>query len=137
MSVTRVFRVEDDGHARYAVESNGAYRLLEGDIFAAGGTLGSLKHRAEAAAESGAKITPTRILPPVTPSKVVAIGLNYRDHAAEMNKPLPAEPLMFLKPSTAIIGHGDAIRIPPNAGRVDHEAELGVVIGRRASRVSA
>ena len=67
----------------------------------------------------------------------MAIGLNYRDHAAEMNKPLPAEPLMFLKPSTAVIGPGDAIRIPPNVGEVHYEAELGVVIGRRASRVSA
>src|ERR687895_2473271 len=77
-----------------------------------------------------------RFMAPVVPSKIVAIGLNYKDHAAEMSKPLPAEPLMFLKPSTAVIGPGDAIRIPPNAGRIDHEAELGVVIGRRASRVS-
>ena len=54
-----------------------------------------------------------------------------------MNKPLPAEPLMFLKPSTAVIGPGDTIRIPPKVGEVHYEAELGVVIGRRASRVSA
>ena len=54
-----------------------------------------------------------------------------------MNKPLPAEPLMFIKPSTAVIGPGDAIRIPPNAGEIHHEAELGVVIGKRASRVPA
>jgi 2-keto-4-pentenoate hydratase/2-oxohepta-3-ene-1,7-dioic acid hydratase in catechol pathway len=78
-----------------------------------------------------------RILAPVAPSKIVAIGLNYKDHAAEMNKPLPSEPLMFLKPSTAVIGPGDTIRIPPNVGEVHYEAELGVVIGRRASRVSA
>ena len=57
-------------------------------------------------------MTPARILAPVAPSKIVAIGLNYKDHAAEMGKPLPAEPLMFLKPSTAVIGPGDAIRIP-------------------------
>ena len=73
----------------------------------------------------------------MAPSKVVAIGLNYKDHAAEMNKPLPAEPLMFMKPSTAVIGPGDAIRIPPNVGEIHYEAELGVVIGKRASRVSA
>jgi 2-keto-4-pentenoate hydratase/2-oxohepta-3-ene-1,7-dioic acid hydratase in catechol pathway len=53
-----------------------------------------------------------------------------------MGKPLPDEPLMFMKPSTAVIGPGDAIRLPPGAGRVDYEAELGVVIGRRASRVA-
>ena len=73
----------------------------------------------------------------MTPSKIVAIGLNYKDHAAEMNKPLPAEPLMFMKPSTAVIGPGDAIRLPPGVGEIDHEAELGVVIGKRAHRVSA
>src|SRR4029450_7332724 len=74
---------------------------------------------------------------PVPPRKVGAIGLTYKAHAAEMNKPLPAEPLMFLKPSTAVIGPGDTIRLPPNVGEVHYEAELGVVIGRRASRVSA
>lgn len=123
MSVTRVFRIEHNGAARYAVESAGIYRLIEGDVFAG------------PPFTTGADVVPARILAPVTPSKVVAIGLNYKDHAAEMNKPLPAEPLMFLKPSTAVIGPDDAIRIPPQAGRVDHEAELGVVIGRRATHV--
>jgi 2-keto-4-pentenoate hydratase/2-oxohepta-3-ene-1,7-dioic acid hydratase in catechol pathway len=63
--------------------------------------------------------------------------LNYKDHAAEMNKTLPAEPLMFMKPSTAVIGPEDAIRLPPGAGEIHHEAELGVVIGRLAHRVPA
>ena len=71
------------------------------------------------------------------PSKIVAVGLNYRDHAAEQGKPLPAEPLIFLKPSTAVIGPGEPIRLPPGAGRVDHEAEAGIVIRRRAYRVAA
>ena len=66
------------------------------------------------------------------PSKIVAVGLNYKDHAAEQNKTLPAEPMIFLKPSTAVIGPGDPIVIPPGAGRVDHEAEAGVVIGTRS-----
>ena len=135
MSVIRVFRVEHNGTVRYAVESGGTYRLIDGDVSADG--LASLQQRAEAAMKDGSPVVPARILAPVAPSKVVAIGLNYKDHAAEMNKPLPAEPLMFLKPSTAVIGPGDAIRIPPDAGRIDHEAELGVVIGKRASRVSA
>jgi 2-keto-4-pentenoate hydratase/2-oxohepta-3-ene-1,7-dioic acid hydratase in catechol pathway len=119
-----VVRIDHEGTARYAVEGNGGYKLIEGDLF--GGRPFT----------TGRDVKPARFLPPVTPSKVVAIGLNYKDHAAEMNKPLPPEPLMFLKPSTAVIGHEDAIRIPPNAGQVDHEAELGVVIGRRASHVS-
>ncbi len=70
-----------------------------------------------------------------TPSKIVCVGLNYRDHAAEQNKPLPKEPMIFIKPSTAVIRAGEPIRIPPGVGRVDHEAELGVVIGKRAYRV--
>ena len=135
MNTIRAFRIEYNGAVRYAVKAGGAYRLVEGDVSAH--RLESLKECAEAAATGGPEVIPSRILAPVLPSKVVAIGLNYKDHAAEMNKPLPAEPLMFIKPSTAVIGPGDAIRIPPNAGRIDHEAELGVVIGRRASRVAA
>jgi 2-keto-4-pentenoate hydratase/2-oxohepta-3-ene-1,7-dioic acid hydratase in catechol pathway len=77
------------------------------------------------------------VLAPVLPSKIVCVGLNYRDHAAEQNKPLPAEPLLFIKPSTCVIGHGAAIESPVWAGRVDHEAELGVVIRRRAKNVPA
>lgn len=120
----RLYRIEHNGGARYALESDGEFRLVEGDIFN-----GSL--------QKGEAVTPSRFLTPVVPSKVVAIGLNYKDHAAEMNKPLPPEPLMFLKPSTAVVGPGDAIRIPPNAGEIHYEAELGVVIGKRASRVPA
>jgi 2-keto-4-pentenoate hydratase/2-oxohepta-3-ene-1,7-dioic acid hydratase in catechol pathway len=135
VSVTRVFRIEHQGSARYAVEAGAGYRLIEGDVSADG--LSSLKDRALAAAGTGQPVTATRILAPVAPSKIVAIGLNYKDHAAEMGKALPAEPLMFLKPSTAVIGPGDAIRIPGNAGRIDHEAELGVVMAKRASHVPA
>jgi 2-keto-4-pentenoate hydratase/2-oxohepta-3-ene-1,7-dioic acid hydratase in catechol pathway len=75
------------------------------------------------------------LLPPIVPSKIVCVGLNYKDHAAEQKKPLPAEPLLFIKPSTAVIGPGAPILLPPGVGRVDHEAELGVVIGKRAHRV--
>ncbi len=121
----RLYRYQQNGAARFAVASGDAAFELDGDIFGArskgreiGGGLGSLK-----------------LLPPVTPTKIVCVGLNYKDHAAEQNKPLPAEPLLFIKPSTAVIGAGDAIRLPPGVGRVDHEAELGVVIGRRAHRV--
>ncbi len=76
-----------------------------------------------------------RLLSPVLPGKVVGIGSNYRDHAAEMGRALPTEPKLFLKPSTAVIGPGDAIPVPPGTERVDHEAELAVVIGRTAVRV--
>jgi 2-keto-4-pentenoate hydratase/2-oxohepta-3-ene-1,7-dioic acid hydratase in catechol pathway len=78
-----------------------------------------------------------RMLAPVLPSKVCAIGLNYRAHAEEQGKPLPEEPLLFLKPSTSVIGPGDAILMPPQSQRVDHEAELAVVIGRATKNVKA
>jgi len=77
-----------------------------------------------------------KLLPPAKPSKIVAIGLNYRDHAEEVKLKLPEEPLMFLKPSTAVIGPGDSIVIPPMSQRVDYEGELGVVIGKEAKNVS-
>lgn len=77
-----------------------------------------------------------RILPPVTPSKIIGIGTNYHKHALEMGRALPTVPKIFLKPSTAIVGPNEPILLPPGAERVDHEVELGVVIGRRASRVS-
>jgi 2-keto-4-pentenoate hydratase/2-oxohepta-3-ene-1,7-dioic acid hydratase in catechol pathway len=80
-------------------------------------------------------LTDATILAPVQPSKVLCIGLNYRDHAAEQGKALPPEPMVFIKPSTAVIDPGAAIVLPPDVGRVDHEAELAVVIGRRAHRV--
>ncbi len=77
------------------------------------------------------------MLAPVRPSKIVCVGLNYRSHAAEVKKALPAEPLLFIKPSTSVLDPGAPIKLPPGVGRVDYEAELAVVIGRRAHRVPA
>ena len=119
----KFYRIEHQGSPRHAVEEQGRWRLIEGDLF------GDCR--------PGAEIAPNghRLLPPVMPSKMVCIGLNYKDHAAEQNKPLPASPLMFIKPSTAVVGPEEAIVIPSGIGRVDHEAEVGVVIGRRARHV--
>jgi 2-keto-4-pentenoate hydratase/2-oxohepta-3-ene-1,7-dioic acid hydratase in catechol pathway len=78
-----------------------------------------------------------RLLAPVIPSKVVAIGKNYLEHAEEMGGPVPEEPIIFLKPSTAVIGPDDPIPYPRISERVDHEAELGIVIGRLARRIKA
>jgi len=76
-----------------------------------------------------------RLLSPILPSKVVCVGKNYAAHIAEMNTgDAPKEPLLFLKPSTSVIGPGDAIRIPPGSTNVHHEAELAVVIGARGAR---
>lgn len=73
---------------------------------------------------------------PFAPSKIIGIGQNYRAHALEMGKGLPSEPLMFLKPPSALLPDGGAIERPDGYLRVDHEGELGVVIGRRARHVS-
>lgn len=75
------------------------------------------------------------LLAPCEPSKIVALGLNYQDHAAEFGLALPADPLIFLKPSTAVIGPEQEIVYPDMARRVDYEAELAVVIGRRCHQV--
>ncbi|MEP6494219.1 MAG: fumarylacetoacetate hydrolase family protein [bacterium] len=70
------------------------------------------------------------------PGKIVCIGRNYRDHAKEMGNDVPTEPLIFLKPSSSIIANGDAIRLPAQSSQVEHEGEIGVVIGRTLRRVS-
>ncbi|MFT2815901.1 fumarylacetoacetate hydrolase family protein [Leifsonia sp. A12D58] len=78
-----------------------------------------------------------KLLAPVIPrSKVVAVGKNYRDHAAEMGGDAPAEPLLFLKPNTAVVGPDDNIVLPPQSSQVEHEGELAVVIGKIAKSVS-
>jgi 2-keto-4-pentenoate hydratase/2-oxohepta-3-ene-1,7-dioic acid hydratase in catechol pathway len=91
----------------------------------------------------GLKVTNQRIsldsiklLAPCEPTKIIALGLNYRDHAQEMRMALPEEPLIFMKPSTSVIGPEEAIVYPPQSRRVDYEAELAVVIGHGAHRVS-
>ena len=76
-----------------------------------------------------------KILPPLKPSKIVCIGLNYRDHARELNMDIPDEPVIFIKPSTAVIGHLDPIIYPPFSKQVDYEVELAVVISRIAQNV--
>ncbi len=73
-----------------------------------------------------------RLLTPVLPGKVVCIGRNYAAHAAELGNDVPPRPLVFLKARSAVIGPDDSILLPPDSGRVEHEAELAVVIGRRA-----
>lgn len=121
----RIYRIKQGMGGRYALERDGGLYWLEGDPFGhyhAGGLI----------EEPG-----LRFVAPVMPQKVMAIGLNYKDHAAEMNKTLPDEPLVFMKPGSSVIGPEAAIRLPLWAGSIHHEAEMAVVIGRRASKVPA
>jgi len=75
-----------------------------------------------------------RLLAPIFSSKVIGVGRNYADHAAELGNEVPKEPLIFIKPSTSVIGPNDAIRLPPQSHRVEEEAELAVVIGATGAR---
>jgi len=130
----RIYRVAQDGQTFFAVERDGELRRASGDPFAQ--SPGAKGFAADGAMIAGGLGVVT-LHAPVRPSKIVCVGLSYKDHAGEVGKALPAEPLLFIKPSTAVIGPGEPIRIPPGVGRVDHEAELGVVISRRAHRVKA
>lgn len=85
--------------------------------------------------DSPIPIGEVRLLAPVVPSKIIGIGTNYRSHAAEMDKPVPTEPLIFLKPPSAVLDPFGAIQSPAMSDRVDYEGELAVVIGRKASRL--
>ncbi len=89
----------------------------------------------EAGRELGG-IEQVEVLAPSRPSKIVCVGRNYRAHAEELDNPIPEEPLIFLKPPSAVIGPEEAIHLPPHSEQVHHEAELAVVIGRRACRIS-
>ncbi|UQX89951.1 fumarylacetoacetate hydrolase family protein [Jatrophihabitans telluris] len=80
-------------------------------------------------------LSDVRLLAPILPSKVIGVGRNYAKHAAEMGNEVPERPLIFLKPSTSVIGTNDVIRLPVDSDRVEHEAELALVIGRVAKDV--
>ncbi len=83
------------------------------------------------------KIEDVKIRPPVSPSKVVCVGLNYRDHAAELNMKLPEEPIIFIKPPTSVIGHLDSVIYPASSHQVDYEGELGIVLSKEAKNVKS
>jgi 2-keto-4-pentenoate hydratase/2-oxohepta-3-ene-1,7-dioic acid hydratase in catechol pathway len=86
--------------------------------------------------ESAGPMSGIRLLAPCEPTKIVAVGLNYRSHALEMGHDLPAEPMLFLKPSTSVVGPQADVVYPEMSKRVDYEAELAVVIGRRTRMVA-
>ena len=84
--------------------------------------------------EKAIPISEVKLLAPVAPSKIVCVGRNYKEHAAELGNKMPDEPLLFLKAVSAIIASGDCIERPAQSQQVEHEGELGVVIGRRARK---
>jgi 2-keto-4-pentenoate hydratase/2-oxohepta-3-ene-1,7-dioic acid hydratase in catechol pathway len=90
----------------------------------------------EGSRETGESVAADELLAPIAPTKIVAIGRNYAAHAKELGHEVPKEPLLFLKPPSSIIGPGDTVLRPRDSQRVEHEAELGVVIGKRARHVA-
>lgn len=101
--------------------------LYEDKVGMIDGDLWSEYHRLEATIP----LEQVRLLAPVVPGKIICMGRNYAEHAKEDNAEVPETPLIFLKPSTTVIGPGDKIVMPPQSQRVDHEGELAVIIGKR------
>ncbi|MFI1155309.1 fumarylacetoacetate hydrolase family protein [Streptomyces sioyaensis] len=118
--------------ARFSIDGNVGFGVVEGD------ELDVIKGHPFAEFERSGQKVPldkVRLLPPVLPNKVVGIGRNYADHAAELGNAVPDVPVTFFKPSTSVIGPGDPIGYPSFSQEVHHEAELAVVIGRMCREV--
>lgn len=127
-----IVRFERNGkqkHGWFVAEEN-KIRVIEGDIY---------KRETAKPIMTGLELEADQVefLTPCTPSKVVCIGVNYKDHALEMGIELPREPLMFLKPSTSVIGPNEEIVYPSLTDNLHYEAELGVVIKKEARRIKA
>jgi 2-keto-4-pentenoate hydratase/2-oxohepta-3-ene-1,7-dioic acid hydratase in catechol pathway len=117
---------------RYSHEGTMSFGVLEGETIAA-----ITPHPFAPFEYSGERLAPdqVRLLAPVLPTKVVAIGRNYAEHAEEFGNEVPEEPIIFLKPSTAVVGPGDPIIYPTGVDRVDFEGELAVIVGKMARRL--
>ncbi len=120
---------------RFSVDRNAVPTTPDGSPLVKHGVLEGDTVRETAPRGDTWPLAAVRLLPPCWPSKIVCVGRNYREHASELGNPAPAEPLIFLKPPSALLATGDAIVYPALSARVDYEGELGVVIGRRARRV--
>lgn len=116
----KIMRFEKDGKIMYGSVDGDKVTLMEGDVLT----------------DKVVPVDSVKILPPCTPKKAVCVGLNYKDHAAEVGAALPTSPTLFLKPSTSLIGHMDDIIYPEGmTKRVDYECELVIVIGKKAKNV--
>ena len=124
----KIARFSTDGNPRYGIVDGDDLVVLAGDpMFQGFETL-----------DVRVPIADVKLLAPVIPrSKVVCVGLNYPEHKADMGNSGPSTPLIFLKPNTAVVGPDDPIQIPPNIGKIVHEGELVIVIGKIAKQVKA
>jgi 2-keto-4-pentenoate hydratase/2-oxohepta-3-ene-1,7-dioic acid hydratase in catechol pathway len=117
----RIFRFKHKDKMDYGVLEEEKLYPLEGSVF-----------RRFKIRRRGIPISEVMLLPPVKPTKIVAVGANYKDHVREMGRVLPDEPLIFLKPPSAIVGPNDIIIYPKMAKRIDYEGELALIIKKRA-----
>ncbi|MHB8844429.1 MAG: fumarylacetoacetate hydrolase family protein [Nitrospirota bacterium] len=118
---------------RFLAKGSPAYGILNNDEIIELGVDGYAALLSRRAVHSAAGV---RLLAPCVPTKVVAVGLNYRDHAGELGMAVPETPVIFLKPPTTVIGPGDDIRYPAMSSQVDFEGELGIVIKDRVSGIA-
>jgi 2-keto-4-pentenoate hydratase/2-oxohepta-3-ene-1,7-dioic acid hydratase in catechol pathway len=119
-----IARFEHKKEIRYGLVERNQVSVLHGDLF------GDYSVGADRL-----PLEELKLLAPCQPSKIVCVGVNYRAHAMEMSKSLPSSPLLFLKPPSAILNPGGEIRYPKMVQRVDYEAELAVVIGKKTSAI--
>ncbi|WP_019122008.1 fumarylacetoacetate hydrolase family protein [Brevibacillus massiliensis] len=127
-----IIRYERNGKIKHGwtVAEENKIRVIEGDIY---------KRDGKSTVMTGLELplNEVKVLTPCTPSKVVCIGVNYKDHAEEVGMKLPEEPLMFLKPSTSVIGPEEAVVYPTLTSNLHYEGELAVVIKKQAYRIKA
>lgn len=121
----RYVRFKKNGVAHQGILKSDVVRLIKGNPF-----------DRPIEIDSQFNLKDIKIIAPMMPSKIIAVGLNYVDHATELNLPLPEEPLIFLKPPSSVIGLYETIYYPPQAKRVDYEAEMALVIKKKAYNIS-
>ena len=122
----KILRFSVGKKTSYGTLEKNSIKVIEGNPF------GALRYTG-----TTLNLNDVRLLAPCVPSKIVCLGVNYRSHAGEVNTQVPKVPLLFLKPPTAVIGPEDKIIYPVMSQRVDYECELGVVMKKRASHISA
>ena len=121
----KIVRFTTDGKDRYGILKGNTVREIEGKPFRHIKTI-----------DHSHQLSDVKLLAPCTPTKLIAMGLNYHEHAKELGMAVPSSPLTFLKPSTAVVGHEESIIYPSSSARVDYEGELAVVIKKSAWRVA-
>jgi 2-keto-4-pentenoate hydratase/2-oxohepta-3-ene-1,7-dioic acid hydratase in catechol pathway len=120
----KIYRFKHKGKTSYGILKEEKLYPVKGSVF-----------RNFEVLKKGISIGDVLLLPPATPSKIIAVGVNYKDHAMERGRSLPKEPLLFLKPPSAVVGPNDIIVYPDMAKRVDYEGELALVIKKKAFRL--